>query len=166
MAALCDPNRDDIPTQLSEPGFVGNSSNANIQHLLPARSSPDFSHLGVASILQPPPTNTEHQRRCNDETAIHLGVVSHSARSPSVDCVPGDSICAVADALGILRNHPFLSSRSGRTLCRDSVLPFRLSRCSQVLRALWGCGHRCVLLPFSLRQRLSLIVSYRRLPRN
>ena len=35
----------------------------------------------------------------NYETAIHLGVVSHSANSPSVDYVPGDSICAVADAL-------------------------------------------------------------------
>ena len=43
--------------------------------------------------------NTEHLGRCNYETAIHLGVVSYSARSPSVDYVPGDSICAVADAL-------------------------------------------------------------------
>jgi hypothetical protein len=45
----------------------------------------------------------EHVRRCNDETAIHSSVVPHSASSPSVDYVPSDSICAVADALGILR---------------------------------------------------------------
>jgi hypothetical protein len=48
-----------------------------------------------------------------------------------------------------------LSSRSSRALCRGSLLPFRASRCSKVLRVLWGRGHRCVLLPFSLRQRLS-----------
>ena len=45
-----------------------------------------------------------------------------------------------------------------------SVLPFRSSLCSQVLRVLWGCGHRCVLLPFSLRQRLKSCRALLRMP--
>ena len=45
---------DDIPTQLSEPGFVGKSANADIRHPVIQAKFPCFSHLTVANKLHLP----------------------------------------------------------------------------------------------------------------
>jgi hypothetical protein len=43
---------------------------------------------------------SSRQRGIDHETAKFYPVVSHLAGTPSVDCVPGDSMCALAHALG------------------------------------------------------------------
>lgn len=107
---------DDIPTHWREPRFAESQQmpifsicyQREVRLIQPLRSGQHFALPEYGAF-----------REGNYETAIHLGMVSHSARPPSVDYVPGDSIRAVADALEASPNFTLSKFRSNLVSSRE-----------------------------------------------